>query len=214
MNIPNFSNYLFESSKEDNKKDKKDEKLTDKQQRDEDFYVLNQKIKKAQEYEIKTQNKVSFSYDKPLKPDVSSMGGKARIENLANHVYDAYYRSNYIKYHIKDKVEELKKKRSLSEEETAEFTEMQAEVLVSELLRGDNIELQMVAIAADNTQLAQYAAELAAKAKSTATKDANDKLLLRLDKKIWKTSVEQLNPSEENKQKEDEESSKEDKNKK
>lgn len=137
-------------------------------------------------------------------PDDPNLSPRERITRLAKHVYDAYYKSNYMKYEIKAKVAAMKADKKISPDEVAEFEEMQVDIMANELLRGDNIEIQMVSIAGDSSKLAQMATELANQAKSRATNDATTKMADKVNKKFAEPKPEPEDSKEEDSDDEEE----------
>lgn len=201
-NIKKFFEYIFESETKEDQNDKDIKQMKDSVKKK---IELSNTPSKNDEVDKKVKS------DGQLPPDDPNLPAKDRINRLAKHVYDAYFKSNFLKYQMKDKIAKMKKDEKLSEDDIAEFTEMQTEIMANELLRGDNIEIQMVSIASDNTKLAQYATEIANGAKANGTKDATDKMQQKVNKKLMEPKPQ---PEEESKEKDDDSEDKDDKKEK
>ena len=194
MELIKFSDFVVNES---------DEEKSDK----EDIKKMSKGVKKNIELVDKPKSSpvpdTKGDKEGPL-PDDPNLSPRERITRLAKHVYDAYYKSNFMKYEIKAKVAAMKADKKVSPDEVTEFEEMQVDIMTNELLRGDNIELQMVAIAGDSAKLAQLATELANQAKSRATNDATTKMADKVNKKFAEPKPEPETDEKSDKESDDE----------
>lgn len=126
---------------------------------------------------------------------------ETQIKKLAQELYKAQYDVGVFKYKLADKTSKMKE-NGASEDEIAKMEEIAADQVANISLRVEAIQLQMVAIAADNSKLAMKADEMGQEATNIALRDVQKYYSDRAKKSVKKSEIDKLNKDKEAAQKE------------